>query len=147
MTKDSLVRSIEKCLSTQEMMLLRIKNGIYDNRAKNLDQMMQPFEHANEFLNDPENRLREFLGDLIFDNLTAHSKNEEIKARQIYDIFFKEKSGFFGSKIQFVEPSQIDIEKAKANYQDLAKINEKIVENIKSGLQRIQSLGIENFEE
>ena len=146
MTKDTLVRSIEKCLNTQEMMLLRIKNGIYDNRAKNLDQMLQPFEHVNEFLKDPENRLQDFFGDLIYEALTSHCENSLHKARQIYNIFFKEKSGFFGSKVQYVEPSQIDVEKAKAHFKDLSIINEKVVETMKGGLQRLQSLGIENFE-
>ena len=145
MTKDTTIRTVEKFMNSQEMLMLRIKKGVFEDGAKNLDQMLVPFQQFIEFLTLPENNLSELLGSISYNNILSYSQDGLAKCQKIYDTFFVESSGLFGKKIKFVEPKEVDREKAKSYYKDLVATNEKMIEYIKIGLQRLHSLDIDKF--
>ena len=145
-TKDTTIRTIEKFMNSQDMLMLRIKKGVFENGAKNLDQILAPFEQFIEFLKTPENNLLNLLGSITYNNILNYAQDSLSKCQKIYDTFFVVSSGLFGKKIKFVEPSQVDIEKAKSYYKDLASLNEKMDEYIKIGLQRLHSLDVDKFQ-
>ena len=146
MTKDTTIRTIEKFMNSQDMLMLRIKKGVFENGAKNLDQILVPFEQFIEFLKSPENNLLNLLGSITYNNILNYAQDSLSKCQKIYDTFFVVSGGLFGKKIKFVEPSQVDLEKAKSYYKDLANLNEKMDEYIKIGLQRLHSLDVDKFQ-
>ena len=146
MTKDTTIRTVEKFINSQDMLMLRIKKGVFEDGAKNLDQILVPFEQFLDFLQSPENNLLNLLGSITYNNILAYAKDGLSKCQKIYDTFFVVSSGLFGKKIKFVEPSEVDKEKAKSYFKDLTTSNEKMNEYLKIGLQRLHSLDIDKFQ-
>jgi len=146
LTKDTTIRTVEKFMNSQDMLMLRIKKGVFDDGAKNLDQILVPFEQFIEFLKSPENNLLNLLGTLTYNNILSYAQDGLSKCQRIYDTFFVVSSGLFGKKIKFIEPSQVDLEKAKSYYKDLTTINDKMNEYLKIGLQRLHSLDVDKFQ-
>ena len=146
MTKDTTIRTIEKFINSQDMLMLRIKKGVFENGAKNLDQILVPFEQFVEFLKSPDTNLLILLGCITYNNILAYALDGLTKCQKIYDTFFVVNDGLFGKKIKFVEPSEVDKEKAKSYFKDLTTSNEKMNEYLNIGLQRLHSLDIDKIQ-
>lgn len=144
MDKETTISSIEKLLSAQEMLLFRIKNGIYNNRGENLDQILNQYTDFVEFFRNPKHNFRELMGGIAYDNIMTYANNGLEECARIYYVYFTEPQGFF-KKIKFKDPSPIEIEKAKSYHKDLLTISEKLIEYINIGLQRLNSLDKDKF--
>ena len=122
------------------MMMFRVKKGIYQDGAQNLEQVFTPFKEFSAFLTNPANKLQELLGNVAYDSIVNFTNASIEHCDKIWNTYFTESKGLFKTTIKFIEPDFVAKEKAKAYYDDLVKNNEKLMEYIDIGLQRLHSL-------
>ncbi|MDA3043941.1 hypothetical protein OFO01_00955 [Campylobacter sp. JMF_01 NE2] len=140
MNKADTIKAVERFVNSQEMMMFRVKKGIYQDSAQNLEQVFAPFKDFYSFLKNPANKLQELLGNVAYDSIVSFTESSIEHCDKIWGTYFVETKGLFKSGIKYVEPDFVAKEKAKAYYDDLVKNNEKLMEYIDIGLQRLHSL-------
>lgn len=144
MTKDEILKKIDKVLSAEELMLVKINKSIQNNDFKHIENIGNPYEEFVNFLKLKENRMDELLGSFLYDQILSYTNQSYLELQKIIDIFFEE-SGFFKKK-KGKKLTSIELEKTKSHYDDLKAINKKFAEYISSSIQRLNSLSKDKFE-
>lgn len=145
MNKAATIATIEKSVRSLDMLMVRIKNSLYNSDPQNLDNILEPYKYFLEFLKKPEYNLREIMGPISYDSIVQYGTDGLNVCTKIYNIFFVESKGLFSTKIKFHEPSPIEMEKAKSYYDDVMVINKKIEDSVSLAMQRIHSLSDNQF--
>lgn len=145
MNKDDTIKNINKIINNQNMLMIRIKNGLYKNDVKHLEQISTLYDNFMDFLKNPQNDLKKLFGAIIYDALVNYGTQGSRECKKINDIFFTEPSGLF-KKIKQKDVNQMGIEKAKSYYDDLNATNNKISEYLNIGIQRLHGLNSTIFE-
>jgi len=88
--------------------------------------------------------LKEYFGLQLYEKIDLLHTSWHAQYAKIYEIFYEKKGGLM-SKIFSSKPSQMDIDKANAYYDELKHITDDLLNTLKTCERRINALSDEKF--
>ncbi|PHQ65468.1 MAG: hypothetical protein COB99_03845 [Sulfurimonas sp.] len=146
MDKTKTLESIQNARRAHEAQMSKIKAAINGDKVENPTAVAKTKCTFGKWLYNDENRLRDILGSLFYDNMEVLHAKWHTEYFKLFEIFFKEeKKGFFSKILGSSKVSEMELDKAKLYYSELEETTKELLKALGSSERRIGALPESKF--
>lgn len=145
MSKESIIKTMNKIGSAQDLVMVRINKSITNNDPKHIEDMANPYTEFLKFLQDPKNKLADLLGGTLYSQVRSSVEDCQIQLDRILSLFKTESKGFFGTKTAYKKLNPQESDRVKINFNDLKDASKSFNASVEICNQRLNAIPKDKF--